>query len=188
MLLNCSVGEDSWRVPWTAKRSNQSILKEINPEYSLEGLMLKLLWPPDVNWLIRKDPDAGKDWRQKKGKTGWDGWMVSLTWWTSVWVSSGSWWWTGKPGVLQFVGIQRVRYDWATELSLAVAHELFLSFGMWDMVPTPGIEPSLLHRECGVLATGPPEKSLSPFLDARPQFWLWSLELILTVSNSSRAT
>ena len=54
------------RVPWTAKRSNQSILKEINPEYSLEGLMLKLkllmLWPPDAkNLLIGKDPDAGKD-------------------------------------------------------------------------------------------------------------------------------
>ena len=68
MLLNCGVAEDS-RVPWTSKRSTQSILKEISPEYSLEGLMLKLklqyfglLWPPDAkNWLIRKDPDARKD-------------------------------------------------------------------------------------------------------------------------------
>ena len=63
------------RVPWTARRSNQSILKEISPEYSLEALMLKLklpiLWPPDVkNWLIGKDPDAGKDWRrEEKGTT-----------------------------------------------------------------------------------------------------------------------
>ena len=61
------------RVPWTARRSNQSILKEINPEYSLEGLMLKLkhqLWPPDVkSQLIGKDPDAGKVWRQEKGAT-----------------------------------------------------------------------------------------------------------------------
>ena len=63
------------RVPWTARRSNQSILKEISPEYSLEGLMLKLklqyFWPPDVkNWLTGKNPDAGKDWRQEeKGKT-----------------------------------------------------------------------------------------------------------------------
>ena len=58
------------RVPWTARRSNQSILKEMSPEYSLEGLMLKLkwqsFWPPDVkNWLIGKAPDAGKDWRQE---------------------------------------------------------------------------------------------------------------------------
>ena len=60
------------RGPWTAKRSNQSILKEVSPEYSLEGLMLKLkLWPSNAkNWLIRKDPDAGKDWRQEeKGVT-----------------------------------------------------------------------------------------------------------------------
>ena len=59
------------RVPWTARRSNQSILKEINPEYSLEGLMLKLklliLWLPNVkNWLTGKDSDAGKDWRQEE--------------------------------------------------------------------------------------------------------------------------
>ena len=78
-----------WRrlliVSWTAKRSNQSILKEMSPEYPLEGLMLKLtpiLWPPDVkNWLIGKDPDAGKDWRQEeKGTTedemfGWHHWL-----------------------------------------------------------------------------------------------------------------
>ena len=85
------------RVPWTVRRSNQSVLKEISPEYSLEGLMLKLklpiLWPPDAkNWLIGKDPDAGEDWRQEeKGMTedemiGWP----SLTWWAWVWVNSGS--------------------------------------------------------------------------------------------------
>ena len=59
------------RVAWTARRSNQSILKAINPEYSLEGLLLKLklliLWPPDAkSWLIWKDPDAGKDWGQEE--------------------------------------------------------------------------------------------------------------------------
>ena len=70
------------RVPWTARRSNQSILKEISPEYSLEGLMLKLkLWLPDPkNWLTGKDPDAGKDWRQEeKGMAeetvGWHHWL-----------------------------------------------------------------------------------------------------------------
>ena len=75
MLLNCCIGEDSLRVPWTAGRSNQSILKEISPEYSLEGLMLKaetpILWPPHAkSWLIGKDSDAGRDWGQeKKGTT-----------------------------------------------------------------------------------------------------------------------
>ena len=60
-----------------------------------------ILWPPDAkSWLIWKDPDARQDWRQEeKGMTGWDAWMASPTWWTWVWVNSGSWWWTGTPEV-----------------------------------------------------------------------------------------
>ena len=67
-----------------------------------------ILWPPDAkNWLIWKHPDAGNDWRrEEKGDRGWDGWMASPTQWTWVWVISGSWWWTGKPGVLQSMGSQ----------------------------------------------------------------------------------
>ena len=78
-----------------------------------------VLWPPHAKrWLIGKDSDAGRDWGQEeKGMTGWDGWMASLTRWTWVWVNSGSWWWTGRPGVLRFMGSQRVRHDWATELN-----------------------------------------------------------------------
>ena len=78
-----------------------------------------ILWSPDVkNWLIGKDPDTGKDWRQEeKRMTGWDGWIASLTWWTLVWVNSGSWWWTGKPGMLQSIWSQRVGHDWVTELN-----------------------------------------------------------------------
>ena len=77
-----------------------------------------ILWPPDVkNWLLGKDPDAGKDWRQeKKGTTGWDGWMASPTHWTWVWASSESCWLTGRPGMLHSMGLQRVIQDWATEL------------------------------------------------------------------------
>ena len=57
-------------------------------------------------------------WRQQeKGTTGWDGWMASPTRWTWVWVDSGSWWWTGRPGVLRFMGLQRVRHNWVTELN-----------------------------------------------------------------------
>ena len=77
-----------------------------------------ILWPPDVkNWLIGKNPDAGKDWKQRR--RGWqrmrwlDGITDSVTW---AWVNSGSWWWTGRPGVLQFMGSQRVGHNWATEL------------------------------------------------------------------------
>ena len=96
------------RVPWTPRRSNQCILKKISPQYSLEGLMLKLKLQFLATWLIWKDPDAGKDWRweEKGDDRGRDGWMASLTQWMWVWVNSGSWWWTGRPGVLQSMGSQ----------------------------------------------------------------------------------
>ena len=81
-----------------------------------------VLWPLDAkNWHIGKDPDAGKEWRQdEKGvNRGWNRWMASPTLWTWVWVSSGScWWWTGKPGMLQSMGLQRVRHGWVTELKV----------------------------------------------------------------------
>ena len=106
------------RVPWTSRRSNQSILKEISPEYSLEGLMLKLkllyfghhLKRPWC-WARLKVGGEGDD-------RGWDGWRASPTWWTWIWVNSGSWWCTGKSGVLQSMGSQRVRHDWAIELRM----------------------------------------------------------------------
>ena len=78
-----------------------------------------ILWPPNAkSWLIWKDPDAGKDWGQeeKGDNRGWDGWIALPTLWTWVWVNSGSWWWTGKPGVLQSMGSPRVGHHWATEL------------------------------------------------------------------------
>ena len=79
-----------------------------------------ILWPPDAkSWLIGKDPDAGKDWglEEKGDDRGWNGWIASLTQWTWVWVDSGSWWWTGRPGVLWFMGSQSVGHDWATALN-----------------------------------------------------------------------
>ena len=115
-----------WRrlssVSWTARRSNQSILKEISPECSLEGLMLKLKLQYFVTWC-EELTHLKRPWcweRLRAGgegdDRGWDGWMASLTLWTCIWVNSGSWWWTGRPGVLRFMGSQRVRHDWATEL------------------------------------------------------------------------
>ena len=82
-----------------------------------------ILWPPDAkNRLTGKDSDAGKDWRQKEKGKEWDGWMASLTRWTWVWASTRNWRWTGKPGVLQSMGSQRVRYDWGTELNWFIAN------------------------------------------------------------------
>ena len=95
------------RVPWTARRSNQSILKEISPEYSFEGLMLKLKLQY-FGHLMRRADSLKRPWcweRLKAGgegdNRGWDGWMASPIQWTWVWASSGRWWRTGKPGVLQ---------------------------------------------------------------------------------------
>ena len=87
------------RVPWTARRVNQSILKEVSPGCS----------------LVREGDDRG-----------WDAWMASPTRCTWVWASSRSWWWTGKPGVLQFVGSQRFRHNW-TELNYIYIDYFFFS-------------------------------------------------------------
>ena len=111
------------RVPGTAKRSNQSILKEIIPEYSWEGLILKLKLQYFGHLMGRTD-SLGKTLMLGKLKAGgegndrgWNVWMASLTRWTWVCVNSGRWWWTGRPGVLWFMGLQRVQHDWVTELN-----------------------------------------------------------------------
>ena len=111
------------RVPWTARRSNQSILNEISPAYSLERMMLKLkfqyfghlMWRADSfeKTLMLERLKAGGE----EDNRGWDVWMASSTQWTWVCVGSGSWCWTGKCGVLQSMGSQSARHDWATELN-----------------------------------------------------------------------
>ena len=109
------------RVPWTARRSNQSILKEIILDYSLEGLKLKLQYFGHLIWRtdsLEKTLMLGMIKAGGEGdNTGWDGCVTSPTWWTWVWASSGSWWRTWKPCMLQSMGSQRVRHDWVTELN-----------------------------------------------------------------------
>ena len=111
------------RVPWTARRSNQSILKEMSPGCSLEGLMLKLKLQY-FGHLCEELTLLKRPWCWKRlraggegGDRGWDGWMASPTQWTWVWVTSGSWWWTGRSDLLRFMGLQRVWHDWAIELN-----------------------------------------------------------------------
>ena len=113
--------------PLTARRSNQSILKEISPGCSLEGLMLKLKlstlatsckelthWKRPWCW---EGLGAGGEGDDRK----WDGWMASPTPWAWVWVNSWSLWWTGRPGMLRFMGSQRVGQDWSTELNWGIS-------------------------------------------------------------------
>ena len=105
------------RAPWTLRRSNQSILKEISPGCSLEGLMLKLKLQY-IGHLMKRADSFEKPWcweRLRAGGEGddraWDGWRASLTQWTWIWVNSGSWWWTGRLAVLGFMGSQWVGHD-----------------------------------------------------------------------------
>ena len=121
------------RVPWTARRSSQSILKEIHlgvhwkdwcgswNSNTLATWCEELThWKRPWCWERLGAGGEGDD-------RGWDGWMASPTWWTWVWVNSRSWWWTGRPGVRQFMGSQRVRHDWATELNwFTIQHSSYL--------------------------------------------------------------
>ena len=105
------------RVPWTARRSNQSILKEISPGISLEGMMLKLKLQYFGHLMRRLWCWEGLGAGGEGDDRGWDGWMASPTRSAWVWVNSWSWWLTGRPGVLQFMGLQRVGHYWSTELN-----------------------------------------------------------------------
>ena len=95
------------RLPWTVRWSNQSILREISPEYTLERLMLKLKLQyfghltRSTDSLVKTQMLEKIEGRRKRGCQALDDWMASLTQRSWVWASSGSWWWTGKPGVLQ---------------------------------------------------------------------------------------
>ena len=120
------------RVPWTARRSSQSILKEISSKYSLEGLTLKLKLQYFGHLMQRAD-SFEKTWCWERLKVGgegddrgWAGWMALLTRWTWVWASSRSWWWTGKPGVWQSMRSQRVRHDWVTDLNWTTGYKLIM--------------------------------------------------------------
>ena len=116
------------RVPWASRRSNQSILKEIGlgvlcKDWCLSWNFSTLAtsceelthWKRPWCWERLKAGREGSD-------RGLDGWMASLTQWTWVWVNSRSWWWTGRPGLLQFMGSRRVGHDWVTVLNWTVLY------------------------------------------------------------------
>ena len=135
------------RVPWTAGRSSQSILKEINPEYSLEGLTLKLklqyfghlMWRANS---LEKTLMLGKIEGRRRGWQRWDSWMASPAQWTSVWANSGRWWGTGNPGVLQATGSQL--RNWITKKLKYFSKAYFLkSSELYD----PEVSPVLSLRK-----------------------------------------
>ena len=155
------------RVPWTVRRSDQSILKEISPKHSLEGLIWKLKLQYFGHLMERTDSFEetlllGKiEGRRRRGL---DGWMASATEWTWVGISSGSSWCTGKPGVLQSMGLQRVRHDWANELNWTLFHYRYQA--LLSIIP------------CALHITGFP---FSFFLSLKPDSWEHELFLVMYV-------
>ena len=155
------------------RRSNQSILKKINPKYSLEGLMLKLKLQCFGN-LVQRTDSFGKTlmWERLKAgegdNRGWDDWMASPTQWTWVWVSSRSWWWTGKPGILQSMRSQSQTWlsDW-TELNWGTLHLLCTLF-------------LLLLHQLYLRSSSIRSQRLGTPAPHQPSPWMWlSLKLLL---------
>ena len=157
------------RVPWTARRSNQAILKEISPDYSLEGLMLKLklqyfghlVWRTDslekTLMLGKIEGGRRREWQRMR-------WMASSTQWTWVWASSGSWWWTGKLGMLQSMGLQRVRHNWATELNW-----VSLQWATWKR---ESVSHSAMSTLCNPKDCSPPGSYVHRVLQTRIPEWV----------------
>ena len=130
MFLNCGVGEDSWESlglqgdptsPFWWRSALGFLWKEWCWSWNSSTLATSCEelthWQRLWCWEGLGAGGEGDDRR-------WDGWMTSLTRWTWVWVNSRSWWWTGRPGMLRFMGSQRVGHDWATELNWTEAHVL----------------------------------------------------------------
>ena len=124
------------RVPWTLRRSNQSILKEISPGISLEEMMLKLKLQSFGHLMRRVDSLektlmlGGIGGRRRRGPQRMRWLYASLTRWTWVWVNPGSWWWTGRPGMLRFMGSQRVGHDWVTEVNWTELRGSYVLFSL----------------------------------------------------------
>ena len=122
MLLNCGAGEDSWESlglqgdptsPFWRRSALGFLWKEWCWRWNSSTLATS--WEELTHWKrlwCWEGFGAGGEGDAR----GWDGWMASLTRWTWVWVNSGSWWWTGRPGMLRFMGSQRFGHDWATDL------------------------------------------------------------------------
>ena len=119
MLLNCGVGEDSWEsLGQQRDQIGQSYRKSVVNNHWKDWCWswssdTLATWCKELTHWKRLKPGKTEG-RRRRDNRGWDGWMVSPTQWTWVW---GSWWWSGRPSVLQFMGSQRVRHDWATELN-----------------------------------------------------------------------
>ena len=145
MLMNFGVGEDSWEsLGLQGDPTNQFWRRS-----ALGFLWSEWCWSWNSSTLATSCEEL-THWKRlwcwervgaggERGEPGWDGWMASLTRWTCVWVRSGRWWWTGRPGVLRFMGSQIIGHDWATELNwteYGLAHQSKSQFSPQPVPPT----------------------------------------------------
>ena len=152
MLLNCGVGEDSWgplglQGDPTSPFWRRSVLGFLWKEWcwSWNSSTLATSCEELTHWKrlwCWEGLGAGGEGDDR----GWDGWMASLTRWSWVWVNSGSWWWTGRPGVLWFMGSQRVRHDWATDL---IWSDLWTLLTVSHFPGSPAIASRVSMEQCG---------------------------------------
>ena len=154
MLLNCGVGEDSWEfLRLQGDQTSQSVIKEISPECSWKDWCWS--WSSDTLATWCEELTHWKRcwcWERLKAggegdNRGWVGWILSPTQWMWVWASSRSWWWIGKPGVLQSMGSQRVAHVWATELNWIVYS--FICWWTLKALPCLGCCESFWVNFCG---------------------------------------
>ena len=140
MLLNCGVGEDSWEsLGWQGDLNSQCKRKSVMSIHWKDWCWswnsnTLAIWCEELTHWKRPWCWEMLKARRKGDDRGWDGWMSSLTQWTWVWVRSGSWWWTGRPGMLQYMESQRDRYDWATELNLWEQMPWSLFYECWVLI------------------------------------------------------
>ena len=152
MLLNCGVGEDCWESlglqgdptsPFWRRSALGFLWKEWCWSWNSSSLATSCEelthWQRLWCWEGLGAGGEGDD-------RGWDGWMASLTQWTWVWVNSRNWWWTGRSGVLRFMGSQRVRHDWPTELNWLSAHLVGVGEGCWTQHSEMHRTSSVAHR------------------------------------------
>ena len=149
MLLNCGVREDSWESPGLQGDPTSPFWRKSTLNFHWKDWYWSwnsnalAIWCEELTHLKRpwcwKRLKAGGEGDDR----GWDGWMASPTRWTWVWGSSRSWWWTGRPGMLQSMGSQRVRHDWSTELNWIELMRIFVCFMILILPVT-----SVFHYEC----------------------------------------
>ena len=146
----------AWKIPWTEEPSRlqsmgsqeSDMTSQLNHHHWSWNSNTLATWCEELTpwkrpwcWEILK---AGGEVDNR----GWDGWMASLTLWTWVWVSSGCWWWTGRPGMLQSMGSERVRHDWVTELNWCFYCQISITLVLWDWSSSDTtFSPNLTHLQ-----------------------------------------